>query len=348
MATRHAKNSTPMWRYHTLKMITEDIEKVRMISSRNINCISNIFLCEHKIPTIPRKSGGKGHLEAPRKLVWILKGCLSWEEEFSYNFQFSIEITLRRKRINRTQLQQTLIHYMGQLSSFLAQDENLISNNIFLELRSVSFSPFWSLVLAASFYYIRLPNTSTRIKNIESVSNFLTLRLWIVYATICSGSMYSCSTHGENMSRAPLLWFMYRWLWALNTPTSAGGTSLTSVLTQETSGSLNAAEPMEAAVVLLLLLKPKDADFLSLFSSSPWAPQSNLPSGEAQSERLEGLIGAEREFWVIAPRSMKLWLRLVMAADREFITAVATALEESNPGGGEEFLTGDEGMLLLG
>jgi hypothetical protein len=50
-----------------------------------------------------------------------------------------------------------------------------------------------------------------------------------------------------------------------------GGTSLTNELTQETSGSSTCEAVKLAAVVagLLLLRNPKEADFLSLFSSSP-------------------------------------------------------------------------------
>ncbi|WVY89870.1 hypothetical protein V8G54_035384 [Vigna mungo] len=99
-----------------------------------------------------------------------------------------------------------------------------------------------------------------------------------------------------------------------------------------------------------LFLNPNEADFLSLFSSSPLTPQSSFPVGELQSERVEdtlqeGLEGEDRpRWWVEAPRSMKLWLRLVKAADLEFITAAATAADESNPKA-EGFLTGEEGML---
>lgn len=102
-----------------------------------------------------------------------------------------------------------------------------------------------------------------------------------------------------------------------------------------------------------LFLKPKEADFLSLFSSSPFTPQSSFPVGELQPERVEdtlqeGLEGEDippRWWWVAAaPRSMKLWLRFANAADLEFIIAVATAADESNPKD-EGFLTGEEGTL---
>ena len=59
-------------------------------------------------------------------------------------------------------------------------------------------------------------------------------------------------------------------------------------------------------------------------------PQSNLPSGEPQPERLEGTADAlgRRP----APlRSMKLWLRLANAAALELKTAVAAALDGSIP-----------------
>jgi hypothetical protein len=44
---------------------------------------------------------------------------------------------------------------------------------------------------------------------------------------------------------------------------------------------------------------------------------------------------------------MKLWLRLLKADDLEFMTAAATAAEESNPLMGD-FLTGDEERLVVG
>ena len=99
-----------------------------------------------------------------------------------------------------------------------------------------------------------------------------------------------------------------------------------------------------------LFLNPKEVDFLSLFSLSPFTPQSSFPVGELQSERVEDTLQEELEaedsprWWVAAPRSMKLWLRFAKAADLEFITAVATAADESNPKA-EGFLTGEEGML---
>lgn len=100
-----------------------------------------------------------------------------------------------------------------------------------------------------------------------------------------------------------------------------------------------------------LFLKPKEADFLSLLSSSPFTPQSSFPLGEFQSEKpedtlQEGLEGEDIPRWWVpaAPRSMKLWLRFAKAADLEFITAAATAEDESNPSD-EGFLTGEEGMF---
>ena len=74
-------------------------------------------------------------------------------------------------------------------------------------------------------------------------------------------------------------------------------------------------------------------------------PQSNFPSGELQSETAEdtlqeGWEGEERPRWWLtdSPRSIKLWLLLAKAADLEFMTAAATAADESNPNA-EGFLT---------
>nr|GLL28011.1 hypothetical protein CR513_18697 [Ipomoea trifida] len=76
----------------------------------------------------------------------------------------------------------------------------------------------------------------------------------------------------------------------------------------------------------------KEADFLSLFSSSPLKPQSSFPSGEPQSDILEVIKGGElEERGMTPPRSIKLWLRFAKAADLEFMTAAATAAEESYP-----------------
>lgn len=58
-------------------------------------------------------------------------------------------------------------------------------------------------------------------------------------------------------------------------------------------------------------------------------PQSNLPSGEPQPERLEGIADTLEKDEDIperrpaALRSMKLWLRLANAADLELKVAVA-------------------------
>ena len=76
-------------------------------------------------------------------------------------------------------------------------------------------------------------------------------------------------------------------------------------------------------------------------------PQSNFPSEELQSEIFEDIIVAELAGAVsparltIAPRSIKLWLRFANAEDLEFITAVATAADESKPKA-DGFLTGDD------
>lgn len=91
-----------------------------------------------------------------------------------------------------------------------------------------------------------------------------------------------------------------------------------------------------------MFLNPKEADFLSLLSSSPWIPQSSFPSGEPQSERWD--IGGG-EFAATNQRSMKLWLRLANADDLEFITACATAADESKPYD-EGFLIGEDGRFV--
>lgn len=82
-------------------------------------------------------------------------------------------------------------------------------------------------------------------------------------------------------------------------------------------------------------------------------PQSSFPSGELQSERLDDIKVAELEAavnpgerWLIPPLSMKLWLRCAKAEDLEFITAAATAADESNPYE-EVFLTGEEVTVVL-
>lgn len=77
------------------------------------------------------------------------------------------------------------------------------------------------------------------------------------------------------------------------------GTSFTNELTQETSGSPCWDDAVDGAV---LFLNPKEADFLSLFSSSPFTLQLSFPVGEPQSERpeetlQEGLDGGERPRW---------------------------------------------------
>lgn len=82
-------------------------------------------------------------------------------------------------------------------------------------------------------------------------------------------------------------------------------------------------------------------------------PQSSFPLGELQSERLDDIKVAELEAaenpgdrWLTPPRSMKLWLRFAKAEDLEFITAAATAADESNPYE-EVFLTGEEVTVVL-
>lgn len=130
------------------------------------------------------------------------------------------------------------------------------------------------------------------------------------------------------------------------------GTSFTRELTQETSGSstLGLTPFVAAAAAALPLRNPKDADFLSLLRSSPLKPQSNFPSGELQSETFEAIKVGEfakaltPARWLAAPRSIKLWLRFAKAADLEFMTAAATAAEESKPNV-DDFLAGDEETL---
>ena len=71
--------------------------------------------------------------------------------------------------------------------------------------------------------------------------------------------------------------------------------SFTRDWTQDTSDSSEVGALEDAAFpkFLPLLRNPKEAEFLSLVSSSPYIPQSNLPSGEPQSKRLEGIAFAE-------------------------------------------------------
>lgn len=166
----------------------------------------------------------------------------------------------------------------------------------------------------------------------------------IAYATICSCSLYSCSTtHGESIS-----------LLGSNRCCCffSEGTSLTNELTHDTSGSKFSDRAPVLLLVFPLFLNPKEADFFSLFSSSPFMPQSSFPSGDLQSESAEETLDAVLEgvdcpkWWGdIAPRSIKLWLLFAKAADLEFITAAATAADESNPKP-KEPLAGDEGRLV--
>ena len=82
-------------------------------------------------------------------------------------------------------------------------------------------------------------------------------------------------------------------------------------------------------------------------------PQSSFPSGEPQSERFEAIVvadevGEEKPPWrFTALRSMKLWLRFAKAVDLEFITAAATAADESYPNV-EGFLTGEDERVVAG
>ena len=61
-----------------------------------------------------------------------------------------------------------------------------------------------------------------------------------------------------------------------------------------------------------------------------------------------GLEGAVRPTRLVtAPRSTKLWLRFAKAVDLEFITAAATAADESYPNV-EGFLTGEDERVVAG
>ena len=79
-------------------------------------------------------------------------------------------------------------------------------------------------------------------------------------------------------------------------------------------------------------------------------PQSNFPSADPQSERVEGITFAEeageespeRRFTVLL--SMKLWLRFAKAAAREFRTASDAAPDVSIPNDGND-LTGEDERL---
>src|SRR5688572_24789080 len=95
--------------------------------------------------------------------------------------------------------------------------------------------------------------------------------------------------------------------------------SLTREFTHETSGSVGAATGAGDCP-----RKAKDADLRNLCSSSPWTPQSSLPSGDPQSESMDGapVVAcdmSERVAGARPPRSMKLWLRLANAEARELM-----------------------------
>lgn len=170
----------------------------------------------------------------------------------------------------------------------------------------------------------------------------------VAYATICSCSAYNCCSIQDGSVSLISLLRLYGRFSAPNSPKLSDGTSLTKELTQETSGSSTGGA--NVGVPMPLFRIPNEADFLSLLRSLPCTPQSSFPSGEFQSERWEDIVAAEFAApvnpgrRVTAARSMKLWLRLAKAADLEFITAAATALDESKP---KEvgFFTGEEDRL---